>query len=394
MKKELFNKIFGKQMQFSRLLLASIGFVLGLSIVLTTSDLYIKVSKILDPNTSGSTYLMINKKVGFSNLFGSSGLSEKQINSLKEHPSVQSVSGVSSNQFKTWLEIDIAGQGLVTDFFFESFPDEFIDDKPVSFKWREGDDIIPVIVPKDFLNLYNFGYAISQGLPQVSPEMAKLIVGKVTVGRRINNAVFKIKIVALSDRIPTVIVPDSFMKYANSHFSEKKGELEKGRLVVKVDGSRSQGLDALITKLGLETKKDPLNKDQIKVILKGVTGLLLIIGIAFMILSVINIILIYSLIVSESKNEMRILIQLGYTPKMVYNFFAEKFYVMFFIQVLISLILYSIIAYITYLFTDNLGHRLNFFEWPSLVIGLVLVIINLGIFRRDLTSALLKYSYA
>ncbi len=393
MKTELFKKIFGKQMHFSRLILASVGFILGLSIVLSTSDLYLKVNKIIEPNTSGSTYLMINKKVGFGNLFGSSGLSEKQISSIKAHPSVQSLAGVSSNNFKTWLEIKIAGQGLVTDFFFESFPDEFIDDKPASFKWKEGDAVIPVIIPKDFLNLYNFGYAISQGMPQVSPAMAKLITGKVTVGRSGHAESFRIKLVALSNRIPTVIVPDSFMQYANAKYSTKGEVLEKGRLVVKVDGSKSQGLQQLITKLGLETKKESLNKDQIKVVLKAVTGLLLLIGTAFMLLSVINIILMYSLIVSESKNEMKLLIQLGYTPKMVYRFFSKKFYKMFFIQTAVSLLIYGVIAYMTYVFTHGLGHELPFFQWKSLVIGLVLVLINVFIFRRDLNKALLKYSY-
>ena len=394
MKTQLLKKIFGKQMHFSRLLLASIGFILGLSIVLTTSDLYLKVNRILEPSKSGSTYLMINKKVGFTNLFGSSGLSQKQINTIQKHPSVQSISTVTSNQFKTWLEIKIGGQGLVTDFFFESFPDEFIDNKPVNFKWRDGDDIIPVIVPKDFLNLYNFGYAISQGYPQVSPAMAKLIIGKVTIGRRHNSEAFKIKIVALSDRIPTVIVPESFMKYANTQYSNHKNEIEKGRLVVKVDGTKSKGLDKLISDLGMETKQDPINIKKIKIILKAVTILLLIIGSAFMLLSIINIILIYSLIVSESKNEMKILIELGYTPKMIYSFFSQRFYFMFTIQVVMSLLFYSLIAYLTYVFTTDLGHDLNFFEWPSLVIGLTLVLINISIFKRDLNKALLKYSYS
>ena len=113
-----------------------------------------------------------------------------------------------------------------------------------------------------------------------------------------------------------------------------------------------------------------------------------------MMLSVINIILIYSLIVSESKNEMRILIQLGYTPKMVYDFFARKFYFMFSIQMLISLVFYSGIAYLIYNFTNNLGHNLNLFEWPSLVIGFALILINITIFRHDLNKALLKYSYS
>lgn len=395
MKKQLFTNIFGKQMQFSRLLLASIGFVLGLSIVLSTSDLYIKVNKILDPNTSGSTYLMINKKIGFANLFGSSGISNEQINSIKAHPSVQDISFVSSNHFKTWLVIDTMGQRLVTDFFFESFPNDFIDDRPASFKWKKGDKVIPLIIPKDFLNLYNFGYALSQGLPQLSPEMAMLIVGNVQVGRGDHSATYKFKIVAFSNRVPTILAPDSFMQYANAKYGDQKEkETKKGRLVVKVDGAKSQGLEALITKMGLETKKDPLNKDRNKVILKAVTVLLLIIGTAFMMLSIINIILIYSLIVSESKNEMRILIQLGYTPKMVYHFFASKFYSMFFIQLAVSLAIYGLVAYVTFQFTNNLGHNLNIVEWPSLLIGVVLISINILIFRRDLNKALLKYSYS
>lgn len=393
MKTHLFKSIFGKQMQFSRLLLASIGFILGLSIVLSTSDLYIKVNQILDPSTSGSTYLMLNKKVGLGNLFGSTGISDKQIKQLKAHPSVQDISKVNSTKFGTWLDIDLMGQGLQTEIFFESFPDRFISDKPTGFKWRKGDKTVPVIIPKDFINLYNFGYALSRGLPQISPQLAKQLQGKIIIGKRNHFKKFDLKIISFNDQIPTVIVPDSFMQYANSKFANVDKDEEKGRLVIKVDGAKSKGLDRLISKLGLETKKEPLDKDQIKIILKAVTVILLLIGTAFMLLSIINIILIYSLIISESKQEMRILIQLGYTPKMLYDFFAKRFYSMFIGQIVASLMIYGIILYIIHSFTSNLGHELNIFEWPSLLIGLVLILINIYIFKKDLNKALLKYSY-
>jgi len=57
--------------------------------------------------------------------------------------------------------------------FFESVPDEFLDVKNDAWKWDANSDYIPMIVPNTFLDMYNFGFAASQNLPQLTQELVK-----------------------------------------------------------------------------------------------------------------------------------------------------------------------------------------------------------------------------
>ena len=57
------------------------------------------------------------------------------------------------------------GSPLSFGSIFESIPSHWLDINPTAFKWKKGSDFIPIIVSKEFLNLWNFGFAKSQGLP-------------------------------------------------------------------------------------------------------------------------------------------------------------------------------------------------------------------------------------
>lgn len=394
MKNQLFQKLFGKNIQISRLFLASFGFVIGLSIVIVTIDFYFKIDNILDPKTTGPSYILVNKKVNLGNLFGGSGISENQIKKLENHPAVEKVSPITSNNFKTWLELDTVGIKLVTDFFFESFPDEFIGDKPDNFKWKEGDKFVPLIVPKDFLNLYNFGYALSQGLPQVSPKIAKTVKGKLTLKGKNKREHYKVQIVAFSDNVPTVIVPESFMKYGNKTFAKKEDQdIDKGRLALKIKSEEITGLPELIDSIGLETKKEKLDKDQIKLILSIVAPILLAIGICFVLLSIIVMELNYALIFAESKDEMKILIQLGYTPQMIFSFIWQRFIKSLIIPILLSSVVYIAFAWNAQEIMSLTGFETSLFNFTAIGTGSVLVAAVIVLFRFELGKVLNKYSY-
>ena len=58
-----------------------------------------------------------------------------------------------------------AGIHLSTDMFFESVPDEFVDIKLDKWHFDESTHTIPIIIPRNYLNLYNFGFAQSRSLP-------------------------------------------------------------------------------------------------------------------------------------------------------------------------------------------------------------------------------------
>ncbi len=394
MKNRLFQKLFGKNIQITRLILASFGFIIGLSIVVVTIDFYFKLDHVIDPKTSGPSYILINKKVNLGNLFGGSGISEDKIKKLKSHPAVENVFPISSNNFKTWLELDTVGIRLVTDFFFESFPDEFIGDKPDNFRWGEGDKVVPIIVPKDFLNLYNFGYALSQGLPQVSSSIAKLVKGKLTLKGKKMREYYQVQIVAFSDNVPTVIVPHTFMEYGNRKFANKtEAEIDKGRLAIKIRSKEITGLPELLDKIGLETKKEKFDKDQIKLILSIVAPVLLAIGICFVLLSIIVMELNYALIFAESKDEMKTLIQLGYTPKMIFSFIWKRFIKSLIIPIVISTSIYLAFAFKAQSLMYMTGFETPLLNYIALGTGSVLVISVVFLFKIELNKVLNKYSY-
>ncbi len=394
MRNKLFQKLFGKKIQLTRLILASFGFIIGLSIVVITIDFYFKLNHIVDPKTSGQSYILVNKKVNLGNIFGGSGISESKIKKLKSHPAVDDVFPISSNNFKTWLELDTVGIRLVTDFFFESFPDEFIGDKPDNFKWKEGDKLIPIIVPKDFLNLYNFGYALSQGLPQVSSSIAKLVKGKLTLKGKNKREYYQVKIVAFSDNVPTVIVPQTFMQYGNKKFANKtEADIDKGRLAIKIRSKEITGLPELLDQIGLETKKEKFDKDQIKLILSIVAPILLAIGICFVLLSIIVMELNYALIFAESKEEMKILIQLGYTPQMIFSFIWRRFIKSLIIPVLISLLIYLAFAYKSQALMEMTGFETSLLNHIAIATGTILITSVVFLFKIELNKVLNKYSY-
>ena len=57
-----------------------------------------------------------------------------------------------------------AGIRLSTEMFFESVPDEYVDVSLDKWHFDEDTRIIPIIVPRNYLNLYNFGFAQSRSL--------------------------------------------------------------------------------------------------------------------------------------------------------------------------------------------------------------------------------------
>ena len=68
-----------------------------------------------------------------------------------------------------------------TDLFFESVPDEFIDVKSNDWKWNGNSQFIPMIVPNIFLDMYNFGFAASQNLPQLSQQLVMNLPLNITI---------------------------------------------------------------------------------------------------------------------------------------------------------------------------------------------------------------------
>jgi hypothetical protein len=125
--------------------------------------------------------------------------------------------------------------GLTTDLFFESVPDHLLDKQNPNWKWVEESGTIPIIIPQDYVNLYNFGFAGSQGLPQISEGIIQQAVFRVAISGNGKQEFFNGQIVDFSDELNTILVPEKFMTWANERFASRSDAGNVLRLIVEVN---------------------------------------------------------------------------------------------------------------------------------------------------------------
>ena len=189
------------------------------------------------------------------NLFNSTEIEE-----IRKQPSVDGVSPLISNRF----QVELSAGNIIpfsTSLFLESLDDEFLDTLPPNFKWKPGQEFLPMIVSSDFLQMYNV-FAPGYGLPQVSEATASQIKIFITC-TGVNGAqqTFRGSIVAFSDRINSIIVPKDFLVWGNNVFSHNT-EVKAARLYVKMKDANNPAFISFLDK-----HQYRINKDKVKFVL-------------------------------------------------------------------------------------------------------------------------------
>ena len=191
--------------------------------------------------------MVVNKKVSVFAAFGKSNTAfeQKEIKEIEQQPFVRSLSYFTPSRFhvRAYINPGNQAQGLSTDLFFESVPDQLLDKSNPGWKWDEESRLIPIIIPQDYINLYNFGFAGSQGLPQISEGIMQNVVFKVVLVGNGQQEVFDGRIIDFSDNLNTILVPEAFMKWANNRFGSATDSDNISRLILEVNNPA----DPLIT---------------------------------------------------------------------------------------------------------------------------------------------------
>ena len=60
------------------------------------------------------------------------------------------------------MGMENVGLHMSTAMFFESVPDEYVDVNLDKWEFDEYERVVPIIIPRNYLNLYNFGFAQSR----------------------------------------------------------------------------------------------------------------------------------------------------------------------------------------------------------------------------------------
>lgn len=293
-------------------ILAGFALLLGLSIMLPVMEMYRQIQKKLSDQKKNGQFLVINKKISLANTFGfsSSVFSGEEIKKLQQAPHVRQVGFLESNHFQASVKAT-----QVIDFstyvFFETLPGEFLDTPDPDFRWKPGESTLPIIVSQDFLNLYNFGFALSQKLPQVSREALKMVPFDVVVSGPGGEQVFNGEIVGFTERISSVLVPKTFMDWANRNIANKTG-IQPSRAILKVDDISDPVLERFLAENKLVADREKMQLGKTGAYLKTFLQVAGSLGILFMVLAFIIFSMNFRLILAEAAADIKLLVELGY----------------------------------------------------------------------------------
>ncbi len=296
--------------------------VVGLSVILI-GVLFFTDSR---HDTSGgdeffsTDYVVLSKKVegvGFTPV----SFSEEEIASLSQQPWVRKIGRFTASQFAVNGTVSMGGKGLSSYMFLEAVPDEFFDVKPRGWSFDPGEGFVPIILCKDYLTLYNFGFAIPQGLPQVSEQ----IIGAVPItlrltGKDMQAETLRAGIVGFSSRLNTIAVPQSFMDWANERYGDGT-EPPASRLIVEVDPLLASDMKTYLAQNEIEMAGDKQDSGRLSSFLGVVSAVVASGGIVICALAIFILILSIFLLLQKSRDKLRFLMLLGYRPREVARYY-------------------------------------------------------------------------
>lgn len=265
-------------------------------------------------------YLIVNKKIstmssltGRDNVFSTSDMDE-----LKEEPFVERIGAFTPSSFNVRARFDVDGfVNFSTEMFFESVPDAFVDVKSDTWDYQEGSSDIPIILPKNYLDLYNFGYAQGKGLPKLNEGILGAMKLKIQIVGNGRNEDFDGRIVGFSSRLNTILVPERFMRWANGSFADGSIVKNPTRLIMEVNNPTDERITSYLQSHGYETDVDKLDASKTTFILRVVVSIVMVVGIVISILSFYILMLSVFLLVQKNSTKLKNLLLIGYSPTKV-----------------------------------------------------------------------------
>lgn len=350
----------------------------GMVIVLLGIQFYRDVIPVFTEGDSfmKKEYIIASKKISaLGSLAGKSNtFTPQDIEELKKQPFAKSVGAFTPSQFKVsaGLGMQEAGVRLSTEMFFEAVPDKFVDIQLDKWHFDEASHTIPIIIPRNYLNLYNFGFAQSRSLPKLSEGLMSLIQMDILMRGNGRAEQYKGNIVGFSNRLNTILVPQSFMEWANRTFAPD-AEAQPARLIIEVGNPADASIARYFQQKGYETEDGKLDAGKTTYFLRLIVGIVLGVGLFISILSFYILMLSIYLLLQKNTTKLESLLLIGYSPARV-AFPYQALTVL--LNALVLLLSIAIVAWLRSYYTDTLTLLFPQIElgspWPTLLAGILL----------------------
>ncbi|MEG1564805.1 MAG: ABC transporter permease [Bacteroides sp.] len=294
----------------------------GMLIVLLSVQFYQDVLPVFTQGDSfmKKDYIIATKKISTLSSFSGKDntFSKRDIKELKEQPFTRSIGAFTPSLFKVSAGLGMEGAGirLATEMFFEAVPDEFVDVNLEKWTFDRNSHIIPIIIPRNYLNLYNFGFAQSRNMPKLSEGLMSLIEMDILIRGNGQTEPYKGNIVGFSNRLNTILVPQKFIDWANQSFAPDQ-EANPSRLIVEVSNPTDTAIADFFQQRYYETEGNNLDAGKTTYFLRLLTGIVSGIGLIISLLSFFILMLSIFLLLQKNTTKLENLLLMGYSPAKV-----------------------------------------------------------------------------
>lgn len=348
-----------------------IGLGAGVLLLLVSIQMFINLDQLLhkiNTRKNGFDFISISKKINDENQTVKNVFTNTEIEELKSKPFVDGVAPLIANEFR----VHISASGIFgTDLFLETLENEFIDTVPASFQWQQGQMIVPLIISSDFLEAYNV-FAPGNGLPQMSAETATRIPITIECSGQGKRLSLQGHIVAFSDRINSVLVPKSFLDWANQNLGEV-AEHGATRLFIKTKDANNPDFLSYLDQKNYLVNKDKTRLGRTKQTLQAVFSGLGVFGLLVVVMALMLFSFYLQLLIARSRDNLQLLLLLGYSPNWLSKNVSKQFIPVYIFIVLAALALTQLLQWAF--------HHTVMYDRPELssLVNWVVVVIAVGL---------------
>lgn len=320
----MLQKLQRKTLIPSQMAAYTLSLLVGATIALLSLQLYADLKPLLNSQTDvfRAHTVTVSKTVTAVKTARKKGIyfTDKELQRLKQQEFVKEVAQFNNSTFNVSAAISFGGQQMSTDLFFESVPDGYVDIQSDDWRWDSTSNFLPIVIPEDYLNLYNFGFAESQSLPVVAPGLLSQVTFNVFVEGNGKRKVYNSRIVGLSSKINSILVPEDFLLWANREFgaADDKGS---SRLLVEFSDASDERIAEYFKANGLNINKAELESSKMAFFFRLAMGFVMAIAVVIILLSMALIVMSMNLIAHRNREMFINLRNIGYSVGTMSRFY-------------------------------------------------------------------------
>ena len=293
----------------------------GMLIVLFGFQFYQDVLPVFTQQDSfmKADYLIMSKKIGMGNTISgrTNTFSGSEMDEISSQKFVKKLGKFTSTEYKVDASMGVNGVNVLnSELFFESVPDGFIDVPLKDWKYEPGAKEVPIILPRTYINMYNFGFAQSHSLPKISDGLMGMIDFHIFIQAVGKKEEFKGKVIGFSSRLNSILVPQAFMDWSNKEFAPDNHS-DPTRLLVEVGNPADENISQYLDEHGYEVETDKLDAEKTTYFLRMMVTMVMVVGLVISVLSFYILMLSIYLLVQKNSSKLENLLLIGYSPNNV-----------------------------------------------------------------------------